>query len=155
MRDYKRLTVYHLLDQLILDAYEAMRTLPPNERCLTGTPLLQAFVQAIAAVIHGSLARNQAARLPYVEKAHAHAEEAGQHLRMLQRLGLIGDEPLAVLNQRQQACVRLLLQWRQTIFLNLEQQIDDDEDVWTIAEEPAPAKAKPGRPRLKKYPTLS
>lgn len=156
MRDYRRMSVYHLLDQLVLDAYEAVRALPANERSLVGTQLLQSTSQATTAVIHGCLSRNRTTLLPYVERAHALMEEAGQHLRILQRTNAIEEACLTLLYQRQQSCVRLLLQWRETLVLHLDPEcIDEPDDPWTVAEDPPGAKcAKPGR-RSKKYPTLS
>lgn len=158
MRDYKRSSVYHLLDQLTIELYTVIRELPPNERSLLGYPMLQAANGATTAVIHGCLTRNPGGRLPYVERAHTLVEELGQHLRVAQRLNLIPMPEVARLSQRQQSCSRLLLQWRQTLVLNEDPlgSIDEDAEAWAVAEEP-PAKAnkaEKSRPG-KKYPPIS
>lgn len=152
MRDYRRSSVYHLLDQLAIELYAITRELPPNERSLLGYPMLQAATGATSAVIHGCLSRNPSTRLPYIERSHALVEELGQHLRIALRLKLLDDDDAKLLTQRQQSCARLLLQWRQTIVLNEEQPaVESDSDVWAVAESPTKRpKTKKGG---KKYPT--
>lgn len=147
MRDYKRVSVYHLLDQLVLEVYDVTRGMPVNDRALIGTPMLQAATRATTAIIHGCLSRNATTLLPYIEKAHALTEELGQHLRMLQRLNLADEAALELLGQRHQSCIRLLLQWRQTLMLN-----EDDGSAWTVNEDEAKPKRQ-RRPTPPKYPT--
>lgn len=147
MRDYKRVSVYHLLDQLVLEVYDVTRAMPVNDRTLIGVPMLQAATRATTAVIHGCLSRNAVTLLPYVEEAHALTEEIGQHLRMMQRLNLADERALDLLGQRHQSCARLLLQWRQTLMLS-----EDDGGSWTVNEgEERPKRQR--RPTPPKYPT--
>jgi hypothetical protein len=151
MFDYRKSSVYHLLDQLTIELYAATRELPPSERSLLGYPILQAATGATAAVIHGCLTRNALTRLPYIERAHGLVEELGQHLRLGQKLKLLPDA--GHLLQRQQSCSRLLLQWRQTLVLNEEQgTLQGDPDVWAVDEEPQPS-GKSMKSKGKKYPT--
>ena len=155
MRDYKRVSVYHLLDQLELDAYAAVRDLPASERGLVGMPLFQATTQATAAVIHGCMSRNCVTLLPYIEKAHALIEESGQHLRLMQRTNALDEAALAVLFQRQQSCARLLLQWRHTLLMNQERNELDDDGAWMVAEDAGLLPTAPAPQRKKKNPSRS
>ena len=112
-------------------------------------PLLKATTRATTSVIHGCLSRNAAARLPYVEQAHALCEEIAQHLRMTQRLGLLDPESMNLLMQRQQSCSRLLLQWRQTLVLTEEERgVETAGEPWVVAEEPALSARRRRRSRL-------
>ncbi len=117
MQNYKKLSVYHLLEQLTVEAYAAARDLPVDERDLIGTPMLTAVTRSMTRVVHGAMARNNESRLPYIEEAHALSEEVGQHLRMCRRMRLLTQSEVDILTQRQESCTRLLLQWRQTILL--------------------------------------
>lgn len=150
MRDYKRVSVYHLLDQLVGDIYDLTRTLPAGDRAVVGVPMVQAATRATTAVIHGCLSKNAATLLPYIEEAHALTEEIGQHLRVLQRHNLADERTLELLAQRHQSCNKLLLQWRHTLLLA---GVDDEEPSWLVNDaDPELPKRKLRRPHPPKYP---
>lgn len=134
MRDYKRMSVYVLLERLLCDVFQAVRVLPPSEQPVLGREMRQAISRSMFSLVHGAMTKNSETFLPYLEESHAFSEEFGQYLRICRMWNLLPPAELELLTQRQESCSRLLLQMRRTILLSEEERrVEKEGGVWVSA----------------------
>ncbi len=158
MRDYRKLDVYHSLDQLALEVFAAARSLAPEDRPVIGDQMQKAVSNALSAVVRGCSTRNYTSFIPYLEEAHGATEELGQWLRVAQRMKMLDLPESDFLLQRQRGCSQEVLRLLKRMLFRAEEagelSPDIDADAWGqetavggIATLPAPAR-KVSRPRV-------
>ncbi len=104
MRDYRKLDVFRLADELALLIYQITATFPKEERSLLAAQLRRAAVSIPSNIVEGCSRHTEPDFLHFMDIAYASAREAGYQLSLAQRLGFI--DPDAVLPARM-VCTRV------------------------------------------------
>ena len=158
MRKIENLDVYHTLEQLLAEVYQAARQMDPEHRNLEGVLMREASTKALSKLVHGCSTRNDATFVPYIEASHGYSEELRQHLRTCRRFRMLPESEVAFLLQRQQSLSSQLVRLLRRTMFNAEQQrhgkgtidpepMPGDEDYREPKRQTQRARAKPGAKR--------
>lgn len=105
-RDYTKLRVFQLADELVIDVYSVTHRLPDSERYGLQSQTRRAAVSVPTNIVEGSVRRTDRAYLKYLETSLGSACEVRYLLRLCVRLGLLQDQScqaLEALHNRNQA----------------------------------------------------
>lgn len=99
-RDYTKLQVFGLADELVIDVYALARVLPDSERYGLQSQLRRAAVSVPTNIVEGSVRRTDRAYLKYLETSLGSACEVRYLLRLATRLRLLDDAKCRPLQDR-------------------------------------------------------
>lgn len=100
MRDYRKLNVFTLADELVADVYVATRRFPPEERIGLQAQLRKAAVMVPASIVVGCERASESEYIHYSGVALASASEARYLLSVASRLGYLAEEGVRELEER-------------------------------------------------------
>jgi four helix bundle protein len=107
-RDYTKLRVFELADELVVDVYALSRALPDSERYGLQSQLRRAAVSVPTNIVEGSVRRTDKGYLRYLETSLGSACEVRYLLRLSSRLGMLNDTSCALLEEKYSAVIRQL-----------------------------------------------
>jgi four helix bundle protein len=94
-RDYTKLRVFVLADDLVVEIYLLTRSLPDEEKYGLQTQLRRAAVSVPTNIVEGSVRRTERSYLKYLETSLGSACEVRYLLRLCMRLHCCQTAPLA------------------------------------------------------------
>lgn len=100
MRDYKKLNVFTLADELVADVYVATRRFPPEERIGLQAQLRKAAVAVPASIVVGCERASESEYIHYSGVALSSASEARYLLSVANRLGYLADDAFREMEER-------------------------------------------------------
>ena len=105
-RDHRKLKVFQLADQLVLDVYAATARFPPEERYGLQAQIRRAAVSVAANLVEGSARRTTKDYAHFVATALGSASEVRYLLSVARRLVLVPEPAAATLEARYDELVR-------------------------------------------------
>jgi four helix bundle protein len=93
-RDHRNLEAFRLADQFVLDVYEITRHMPREELFGLTSQLRRAAVSTAANIVEGAARSSEREFVQSLNIAMGSLREAGYHLSLTVRLGMI-DQPTA------------------------------------------------------------
>lgn len=100
MRDYRKLNVFTLADELVADVYVATRRFPPEERIGLQAQLRKAAVAVPSSIVVGCERASESEYIHYTGVALSSASEARYLLSVASRLGYLAEEGCRELEER-------------------------------------------------------
>jgi len=91
-RDHRKLRVFVLADQLVLQIYRVSKSFPVEERFGLQSQLRRSALSVATNVVEGSARRTQAEYAHFVNIAASSAAEAEYLIDISRRLGLLSEE---------------------------------------------------------------
>ncbi len=105
-RDYRRLHVFSLADDLVIDIYRITRRFPTSERFGLQTQIRRAAVSTASNIVEGSARRSLREYLHFLDIALGSASETRYLLDLAHRLELLPDGDHVKLHDRSDRLVR-------------------------------------------------
>jgi four helix bundle protein len=99
-RDFRKLKVFALADELVADVYVASRRFPPEERIGLQAQLRRAAVAVPSNIVVGCERSSDSEYVHFSGAALANASEARYLLRLANRLGYLADESFREIEER-------------------------------------------------------
>ncbi len=99
-RDYRKLKVFALADELVADVYVASRRFPPEERIGLQAQLRRAAVAVPSNIVIGCERSSESEYVHYSGVALSSASETRYLLSLANRLGYLADEAFGEIEQR-------------------------------------------------------
>lgn len=99
-RDYRKLKVFALADELVADVYVATRRFPPEERIGLQAQVRQAAVAVPCSIVIGCERASESEYLHFGGVALSRASEARYLLGVANRLGYLADEEFRPIEER-------------------------------------------------------
>jgi four helix bundle protein len=99
-RDHRKLNVFQLADQLILEVYAETATFPSEERFGLRTQIRRAAVSVATNIVEGCARRSTREYLQFVNVATGSAAETLYLLELSGRLGLLKTTPRTQLGEK-------------------------------------------------------
>ncbi len=99
-RDYRKLKVFSLADELVADVYVASRRFPPEERIGLQAQLRRSALAVPSNIIIGCERSSDSEYVHYSGAALASASETRYLLRIANRLGYLADETFREIEDR-------------------------------------------------------
>jgi four helix bundle protein len=100
MRDYRKLKVFALADELVADVYVATRRFPPEERIGLQAQLRKAAVAVPASIVTGCERSSESEYIHFNGVALSSAAEARYLLHVANRLGYLAEESFREIEER-------------------------------------------------------
>jgi four helix bundle protein len=105
-RDHRKLTVFKLADELVVDAYRCTQSFPMEERFGLQSQIRRAAVSVPTTIVEGCARRSTRDYLHFMNIAMASASEVQYLLGLAQRLGFLAAADHEQLNRRYGQLVR-------------------------------------------------
>ncbi len=86
MRDYRKLTVFGLADDLVIEVYRLTAKFPAEERYGLSSQMRRAIVSVTSNIVEGSSRESEVEYRRYVEMAYSSAREVAYQLTIARRL---------------------------------------------------------------------
>ncbi len=99
-RDYRKLKVFSLADELVSEVYVATRRFPPEERIGLQAQVRKAAVAVPSSIIAGCERSSESEYVHYSAVAMASASETRYLLQLASRLGYLAEESCRDLEER-------------------------------------------------------
>lgn len=99
-RDYRKLKVFALADELVADVYVATRRFPPEERIGLQSQLRQAAVAVPTSIVTGCERSSESEYLHFAGVALARAAETRYLLGVANRLGYLAEDAFRGIEER-------------------------------------------------------
>lgn len=100
MRDYRKLKVFALADELVADVYVATRRFPPEERIGLQAQLRKAAVAVPSNIVVGCERSSESEYVHFSGVALASASEARYLLHVASRLGYLAEDSCREMDER-------------------------------------------------------
>lgn len=107
-RDHRKLKVFHMADQLVLESYQCTRMLPEEERFGLQAQIRRAGVSAVTNIVEGCCRASTRDYLHFMRISLGSASEAGYLLGLTGRLGLLRIVQCTPVSSRYDELVRAL-----------------------------------------------
>jgi four helix bundle protein len=91
MRDHKKLQVFQLADELVLEAYQFTSTFPSEEKFGLSSQLRKSALSVVSNLVDGCARRSETEFLRFLDIALGSARELEYQLSVARRLGFLGD----------------------------------------------------------------
>jgi four helix bundle protein len=101
MRDHRKLEVFGLADQLVVDVYEHTREFPAEELYGLVSQMRRCAVSAAANIVEGCGRRTEAEFDRYLDISFGSLRELGYFIDLSYRLGFLADHSKSVLMEAQ------------------------------------------------------
>ena len=105
-RDYRKLTVFQLADDLAIGIYNATRTFPNDEKFGLTSQMRRAAVSVAANIVEGSFRDSERDYVHFLEISLGSCAEVGYMLDLARRLGYLAPEAATKLQETQNHCAR-------------------------------------------------
>jgi four helix bundle protein len=115
VRDHRKLTVFQLTNQLVLEVYRLTARFPNRELFGLTAQLRRSAVSAAANIVEGAARRSPREFDRYLEVSFGSLRETGYYLELSGELGYVREEPLAairVLHSRAAGAMSALIRSR-------------------------------------------
>jgi four helix bundle protein len=107
-RDYRKLKVFHIVDDLVLAVYETTKTFPNEERFGLTAQMRRAAVSVPANIVEGAARQGEREFLQFLNQAYGSLAELGYFFDLSMRLGYLPTETHAELKPRYEEASRML-----------------------------------------------
>jgi len=107
-RDYRKLKVFHMADDLVIKVYEATRSFPRDELFGLTSQMRRAAVSVPANIVEGSFRRSESEYVNFLNIAFGSLAEVGYYIDLSHRLGYLSDEVHSDLLGTFEPCIRSL-----------------------------------------------
>jgi four helix bundle protein len=105
-RDHRKLNVFLIADELVLDVYRLTRALPTEERYALQSQIRRAAVSVPTNIVEGCARHSTRDYQKFITIAAGSASEARYLLDLSKRLDLLPNEPTSALTGRYETLVR-------------------------------------------------
>ncbi len=137
MRDYTRIKAWQLIDELVLDVYEASREFPKEELYGLTSQLRRAAVSAAANVVEGASRESKRDYLHFLHISRGSLLETQYYIHLSQRLGYMSRDLGRRLERQTQGalgCLQGLVKAVAKDAADPEQPDDDDSPIEPLPE---------------------
>jgi len=107
-RDYKKLKVFHQVNDLVIDIYRVTESFPKNEMFGLISQIRRAAVSAAANIVEGSYRSTLKEYLQFLNISLSSLAEVGYYIELSHTLNYMNDEEHRRLSEKQHLCVRIL-----------------------------------------------
>ncbi|MBI5788697.1 MAG: four helix bundle protein [Candidatus Schekmanbacteria bacterium] len=107
-RDYTKLKVFHLVDQLVLDIYKATHDFPKSELFALTSQMRRAAVSVPANIVEGSHRTSLAEYINFLSIALGSLAELGYYIDLSLKLGYLQDKSFAEIKSKHTECIKSL-----------------------------------------------
>ena len=101
MRDHRKLEIFELADQLVLDVYNHTRKFPSDERFGLVTQMRRCAVSAAANIVEGCGRRTEIEFDRFLDISFGSLREIGYFIDLSYRLGFLSEDSKAILEESQ------------------------------------------------------
>ncbi|HRT97565.1 MAG TPA: four helix bundle protein [Planctomycetota bacterium] len=107
-RDYRKLKVFQMADDLVVKVYEATRSFPRDELFGLTSQMRRAAVSVPANIVEGSFRRTESEYANFLNIALGSLAELGYYIELAHRLGYLTTETHSTLISAFEPCIRSL-----------------------------------------------
>jgi four helix bundle protein len=107
-RDHKKLDVFHLADELVLDIYRTTGAFPKNETFGLVSQMRRSAFSVPANIVEGCARRTQNEYVQFLNIAMGSLSELGYFISLSHRLGYMDESLQKSLMEKHGRCIRAL-----------------------------------------------